>query len=79
MNAVTGRLHKNGHGRWEIEGFHLTSGDRVEIEVNGVWIAGFIECWGGNYHWFSRLDGVEVVLLPGIRARTPQPRGGSVF
>jgi hypothetical protein len=62
-------LRKNDCGRWEVGIHELTSGSVVEIQIDGHWICGVIEYWSDNYYWFSRRDGVPVVLHSGIYAR----------
>jgi len=41
-----GNLRKNSIGRWEVERQELTSGDPVELLIEGHWISGNIEFWG---------------------------------
>lgn len=69
MNESTGKLQRNEIGRLEFSGIELTSGNVVEICIDGNWICGVIEYWHDNYYWFSRKDGVPVVLRSGIHAR----------
>lgn len=71
--TVEGNLQRNEIGRWEFAGIELTSGNIVEICIEGHWICGVIECWSNNYYWFSRREGIPVVLHSGIRARLPDP------
>lgn len=71
MNSSESTLQKNDCGRWEVGFTELTSGSIVEIQIDGQWICGVIEYWHDNYYWFSRQDGVPVVLHSGIQARLP--------
>ncbi len=71
MNNSGSYLRKNDSGRWEIGGQELTSGNPVEIQIDDYWVCGVIEHWHDNYYWFSRRDGVPVVLHSGIYARFP--------
>jgi hypothetical protein len=67
--VIEGFLKKNSIGRWAIEDLELTSGASVDLRIAGNWISGSIECWSGDYYWFSRGDGVPVVLNSSIMAR----------
>ncbi len=67
-----GPLYRNDNGRWEFSDCELTSGSGVEIEIDGVWIRGFIESRQGNYYWYSRHDSVVVVLRERMNARICQ-------
>lgn len=71
MNSSAFALQKNDCGRWEVGIHELTSGSLVEIRIDGQWICGVIEYWQDAYYWFSRRDGVPVVLHSGIYARLP--------
>lgn len=64
-----GRLVMNDCGRWEFDAIELTSGSLVEICIDGTWLLGAIESTNGKYYWFSRRDGIPVILRVGIRAR----------
>lgn len=66
-----GYLKKNSSARWEFNDIELTSGCTVEIQIDDDWICGVIEHWHDSYYWFSRRNGVPVVLHSGIRARLP--------
>lgn len=70
MNTVEGKLKRNDMNRWEIEEFELTSGAALDLFIEGHWIEGNIEFWNGSYHWFSRMDGVPVILHSGLHGRT---------
>ena len=74
MNIVEGNLKRNSIGRWEIENLEFTSGAALELLVEGNWIPGNIESWNGEYYWFSRTDGIPVVLHSGIKARAKPGR-----
>lgn len=74
MNDIDGKLKRNSIGRWEIEDLELTSGAGVDLMIEGHWISGQIESWNGDYYWFSRTDGIPVVLHSGINARTKPGR-----
>ena len=69
-----GNLRKNSIGRWEVERQELTSGDPVELLIEGHWISGNIEFWNDSYYWFSRREGVPVVLNESLRVRAYQGR-----
>ena len=64
-----GSLQKNDFGRWGVEGIELSSGDPVDLLIEGHWIKGSIEFWNDSYYWFSRREGVPVVLHSGLRVR----------
>ena len=69
--AIEGKLQKNKIERWEFSGVELTSGSLVELCIEGQWICGVIEYWQDGYYWFSRRDGITVILHFGIKARLP--------
>ena len=69
MNVIEGKMKRNSIGRWEIGELELTSGAAVDLMIEGHWISGSIEFWNDSYYWFSRKDGVPVVLHSGIGAR----------
>ena len=73
MNSSASTLRKNDCERWEFGSVELTSGSIVEIQIDGQWICGVIEYWHDNYYWFSRRNGIQVVLHAGILARLPDP------
>jgi hypothetical protein len=64
-----GKLALNSCGRWEFDDFELTSGNFVEICIDGNWLLGVIESSNGKYYWYSRRDGIPVILRKGIQAR----------
>lgn len=72
VESVEGSLYKNECERWEFSGIELTSGNFVEICIDGNWILGVIEYWHDGYYWFSRRDGISAILHSGIKARTPK-------
>ena len=67
-----GNLRRNSFGRWEVLNQELTSGDPVDLLIEGHWINGKIEFWNDDYYWFSRREGVPVVLHAGLRVRAYQ-------
>lgn len=71
MNNSASTLRKNDCGRWEFGLYELTSGSIVEIQIDSQWICGVIEYWQDAYYWFSRRDGIPVILHSGIQARLP--------
>jgi hypothetical protein len=66
-------LRRNEFNRWEFAEVELTSGSLIEICMDGTWILGVIEYWHDGYYWFSRHDGIPVILHSGIKARLPNP------
>lgn len=58
-----GKLRKNSNGRYECDGYELTSGSGVEILVDGEWLITSIEHNGRDYYAVAcrdlDLDGVE--------------------
>jgi hypothetical protein len=66
---IEGTLKRNLGGRWEVKELELAAGAVIELFIGEHWIAGTIECWNGDYYWFSRGDGVAVVLDASIKAR----------
>lgn len=71
MTNSASTLQKNDCGRWDVGTHELTSGSLVEIRIDGQWICGVIEYWQDAYYWFSRYDGIPVILHSGIYARLP--------
>ncbi len=71
MSLTSQTLVKNEIGRWQLGDIELTSGNLVEIQIEGNWICGVIEYWQDNYYWFSRKDGIPVILHTGVKARVP--------
>jgi hypothetical protein len=70
--VIEGTLRRNECDRWEFADIELTSGSLVEINIDGSWIVGVIEYWTDSYYWFSRQDGIPVILQTGINARIPE-------
>ena len=68
----SGKLYRNECERWEFDGYELTSGSLVEIEIDGHWLLGVIEHWSDGYYWFSKRDSIPVILHSGVSARVPQ-------
>jgi len=66
---VKGQLVRNKIGRWQVDDVELTSGDHLEIYVDGVPLRGVIEYWQNDYHWFSLIDGIPVLPLSGMKAK----------
>lgn len=64
-----GKLFLNSCGRWEFDDFELTSGNLVEICIDGKWLLGVIESCDRKYYWYSHRDGIPVILRNGIPAR----------
>ena len=64
-----GKLFLNSCGRWEFDDFELTSGNFVEICIDGHWILGVIESYDGKYYWHSRRDRIQIILRKGVQAR----------
>lgn len=73
IESIEGTLQKNEINRWEFSGVELYSGSPIEICVDGTWLSGVIEYWHDAYYWFSRRDGIPVILHSGIKARLPMP------
>lgn len=67
-----GKLSRNDCERFEVGDFELTSGALIEIEINKTWLLGVIEYWKGGYYWFSKVEGIAVILRNGINARVPK-------
>ena len=71
-----GTLAKNDCGRWEFDGYELTSGDRVEVLVGSTWVLGRIEYLHGSHGYALLLPSgpqTETILQlhRGMQARTP--------
>jgi hypothetical protein len=69
-----GKLKRNSYDRWDLLDAELTSGDPVDLLIEGHWISGQIEFWNSTYYWFSRRDGVPVVLNVSLTARLGERR-----
>ena len=74
MSNIEGTLSRNPSGRWEVCECELTSGDLVDLFIEGHWIKGSIEFWKDDYYWFSKCDGILVVPSFGLRVRISQRR-----
>ncbi len=70
--SVSGKLIRNDCERFEIDDCQLTSGSLVEIKINNNWLLGIIEHWRDAYYWFSKDEGIAVILRNGISARIPK-------
>lgn len=64
-----GRLLRNDCQRFEVGDYELTSGSLVEIQINKTWLLGVIEHWQDGYYWFSKIEGIAVILRNGMQAR----------
>ena len=64
-----GPLKRNCFQRFEVGDVEIKSGAIVEIEINKVWLLGIIEHWHESVFWFSKLEGIAVILRNGINAR----------
>lgn len=69
MKRIEEKLRRNNIGRWELGQLELTAGAAVDLKIEDHWISGIIEFWKGDYHWFSRKNGIPVVLHSEIYAR----------
>lgn len=69
-----GKLKRNSFDRWDLLDVELTSGDLVDLLIEGHWISGQIEFWNSTYYWFSKRDGVPVVLNVALTARLGERR-----
>jgi len=69
MSAAVGALKRNSIGRFEVLGIELTSGDSVDLMIDGQWLKGIIEFWENDYFWFSQGEGIPVVLRSGFMVR----------
>ena len=69
---IEGKLLRNSCERFEVADLELTSGTLVEIEINKTWLLGVIEYWKDAYYWFSKVEGIAVILRNGINARLPR-------
>ncbi len=68
---LTGKLLRNTSQRFEVGEFEITSGCLLEIQINKIWLLGVTEYWNDGYYWFSKVDGIAVILREGIHARLP--------
>ncbi|EKQ56323.1 MULTISPECIES: DUF5348 domain-containing protein [unclassified Clostridium] len=67
-----GYLQHNSQGRYEIPGVtYFTSGERIEIFYDDVWISGRIEYSQREmeYYFLNEEEGIYVYDLSGIKAR----------
>jgi hypothetical protein len=76
---TVGKLKKNSNGRYELVDFEFTSGSRMELLIGGNWIKGYIEVWNDSYHWFSKPEGVPVLLQNGLTVRIPEKGVPQIF
>lgn len=70
--SASGKLIRNECERFEIDDYQLTSGSIVEIKINNNWLLGIVEHWRDGYYWFSKDEGIAVILRNGISARIPK-------
>lgn len=71
MKELT-RIVRGDNGRLEISGVEIAPGIALGLLIDGHWIMGVIENWSDEVFWFSRYDGVPVVLHSGLVARLPE-------
>lgn len=66
-----GYLQHNSQGRYEIpNATYFTSGEPIELAVDGVWTKGRIEySHSDNDYYFIAEDGTEIHGLTGMQAR----------
>lgn len=65
-----GVLKHNQSGRYEIPGTYFTSGDQIELLIEGKWVAGRIEyCYKNDDYYFLSNEIGNVYQLTGYRAR----------
>lgn len=65
-----GYLQHNSQGRYTIPGTYFTSGESIEILVDGFWTKGRIEySHKDEDYYFISEDGIEVHGLTGMQAR----------
>ena len=66
-----GYLQHNSQGRYEIPNItHFTSGEPIEISVDGIWTEGRMEFSHlDKDYYFIANDGTEVHGLTGMKAR----------
>ncbi len=64
-----GLLKRNCFQRFEVGDVEIKSGAIVEIEINKTWLLGVIEHWHESFFWFSKFEGIAVILRNGINAR----------
>lgn len=68
-------LQRSTGGQIQLNNTPLLSGTAIEIQIDGLWLAGVIEMYGEYCCWFSKQDSVPVILKNGIVARFPDKRG----
>lgn len=71
MNAPT----KNVTGRWEVDGYELTSGRAVEVFIANQWLPGHLEWDNDRGEYIVLLAGGGTLLInTELRIRLPLPR-----
>jgi Domain of unknown function (DUF5348) len=78
MILLLGGIQKTVAGRYRLNDLNLSSGDCVELLVGGHWAKGTVEFWNGEYHWFSRSEGIPVVLQEGMVMRATLGRWNDI-
>lgn len=76
---TVGKLKKNSNERFELVDREFTSGSPMELLIGGHWIKGDVEFWNDSYHWFSRAEGVAVLLRNGLTVRIPEKEVPQLF
>lgn len=71
MDALT----KNSTGRWEINGYEMTSGIAVEVFIAGQWLPGNLE-WDNDHDEYIVLliGGGTLLINAALRIRLPLPQ-----
>lgn len=72
MQTHEGFLKKNEQGRYSFsDGYYFTSGDRIEIFADDIWIRGHIEYSQKeeDYYFVRECEGIYIYNLNGVEAR----------
>lgn len=61
-------LEKNKNGRFELGNAEITSGDKIKIKIDDVWVKGIIEHFDTDYVLLAGSQKILIVLHSGIEA-----------
>jgi len=57
--------------KWVLDGGQLNSGEKLDLQIGGHWIDGFVCQSEKGLFWCSWTEGVGVPITIGLKARRP--------
>jgi hypothetical protein len=64
-----GQICINNDFRWVLDGAELTSGEKLDLQIGGQWISGFVCNSKQGLFWCSWEEGVNVQITVGLKSR----------